>query len=162
MESTKKSTYRLNKLLDNIQQSSLLQSCKPKIAIDSILYHPMNNKIRSRPICWRIGWLLGGKSSSCICNHYLLTRKHVIQCLNMHTRLSIHQQITLDPLSYLINRIPINPPIRKLTVRRWNRSWPQICNILLDIEQIQHSQHSERNDTSPDLFLNWVNTYNIS
>ncbi|CAO3607923.1 unnamed protein product [Cunninghamella echinulata] len=154
--------YRLNKLLDNTQQSSLLQSCKPKIAIDPILYHPMNNKIRSGLICWRIGWLPGGKPKSCICNHHPLTRKHVIQCLNMHARLSINQQITLDPLSYLINRIPINPPISKLTIRRWNRSWPQICNILLEIEQIQYPQHSECNDTSPDLFLNWVNTYNKS
>ncbi|KAI9302695.1 hypothetical protein BJ944DRAFT_166770, partial [Cunninghamella echinulata] len=93
----------------------------PKITIDPILYRPMNNKIRSRLISWRIGWLPGGKIKSCISNHYPLTRKHVIQCLNMHTRLSIHPQIASDTLSYLINIISINPPIGRLTIRRRNR-----------------------------------------
>ncbi|KAI9307724.1 hypothetical protein BJ944DRAFT_157473, partial [Cunninghamella echinulata] len=83
-----------------------------------------------------IGWLPGSKPKYCIYNHYPFTRKHVTQCLNMHTELYIYLQIAPDPLSYLINRIPINPPIRKLTIRRWNRSWLQICNILLEIEQI--------------------------
>ncbi|KAI9273107.1 hypothetical protein BDA99DRAFT_432872, partial [Phascolomyces articulosus] len=78
---------------------------------DPILWIPMTKKERCRIIRWRIGWLLGGRTKTCIsCNTSTLTKKHVIQCLRMHRRLNIPHHKKDDPISFFLNKLPKSKP----------------------------------------------------
>lgn len=62
---------------------------------------------RSRLIRWRLGWLPGGQPKPCIYHpSELLTQKHAIRCLHMHRRLQMPHSIA-DPLSFLLNQLPM-------------------------------------------------------
>ncbi|CEP16609.1 hypothetical protein [Parasitella parasitica] len=56
---------------------------------------------------WRLGWLPGGIPRPCV-YHPLekLTRKHGIECLDMHSRLQMPLSVE-DHLSYVLNHLPV-------------------------------------------------------
>ncbi|KAG0972675.1 hypothetical protein G6F29_013330 [Rhizopus arrhizus] len=86
--------------------SILLSACRPQLIVDPILWLPMSCIERSRLICWRMGWLPGGRPKPCIYHpHDLLTRSHAITCLHMHHRLLMPSTVS-DLLSYLLNLLP--------------------------------------------------------
>ncbi|SAL97565.1 hypothetical protein [Absidia glauca] len=87
-----------------------------------------------------------------------LTKVHVIRCLHLHARLSIGWKLSHDPLSFLVNRRPSSPHISLRTFKRWTRSWPMIQQILLELEYLQHPDHSEplTTTTTEDPFLTWL------
>jgi hypothetical protein len=112
---------------------------------------------RSRLVRWRLGWLPGGKPKPCRCGSHL-TKTHVIRCLHLHARLSIGWKLSHDPLSFLVNRLPSSPPTSLRTFKRWTRSWPIMQQILLELEYLQHPDHSEplTTTTTEDPFLTWL------
>ncbi|KAI9275622.1 hypothetical protein BDA99DRAFT_431142 [Phascolomyces articulosus] len=91
--------------------SKFLKACRPNLDVDSILWIPMKKKERSRCIRWRIGWLPGGKSKTCItCKRATLTKKHAITCLRPHNCLNIPRQRTDDPIPSFLNKLPKSKP----------------------------------------------------
>ncbi|ORZ11437.1 hypothetical protein BCR42DRAFT_310216, partial [Absidia repens] len=115
----------------------LLQQCRPTNKVDPIMLIPMLPRVRSRCIRWRLGWLSGGMPKPCHCGT-TITKKHLIQCRHFHSRLSISFATADDPLSFLLNRLPSQPPRARLTINRWKRSWPIICTLLREMEYLQH------------------------
>ncbi|KAG1370778.1 hypothetical protein G6F61_011746 [Rhizopus arrhizus] len=96
--------------------SILLSACRPQLVVDPILWLPMSYIERSRLICWRMGWLPGGRRKLCIYHpHDLLTRSHTITCLHMHYRPLMLSTVS-DPLSYLLNLLPTSR--KKPTIQR--------------------------------------------
>ncbi|CAO3594863.1 unnamed protein product [Absidia cylindrospora] len=150
-------TYRQEILDVSHPQFALLQQCRPVNKVDPILLIPMLPRIRSRCIRWRLGWLTGGTPKPCHCGT-TITKKHILQCRHFHSRLSISFPTASDPLSFLLNRLPSQPPRSRLTISRWKRSWPIICALLLEMEYLQHPDHIEpTNDTDQDPFITWIN-----
>ncbi|KAI7874972.1 hypothetical protein K492DRAFT_168634 [Lichtheimia hyalospora FSU 10163] len=86
----------------NRRGTKFLNACRPNNGTDPILWLSMSTIERSRCVRWRIGWLRGGKPRVCPRCHEPkgTTRPHLIQCLNMHTRLKRHNNIE-DALSWI-------------------------------------------------------------
>jgi hypothetical protein len=152
--------YRLELLEQQQQQFTLLQHCRPSNKIDPIMTIPMLPRIRSRCIRWRLGWLTGGTPKQCRCGT-TITKSHVIQCLHLHSRLSVSRHTADDPISFLLNRLPSNPPRSPITITRWQRAWPRLCAILLELEYLQHPAHEEQPPVTDDPFPAWLDQHAI-
>lgn len=87
----------------------MLRHCCVTIGFDLLLWVSMLNRIRSKCIRWRLGWLPGGKPQQCACEYDRLTWSHTIHCLDVHYRLQLPRMVD-DPLSYCLNKIPKRPP----------------------------------------------------
>ncbi|CAO3601386.1 unnamed protein product [Absidia cylindrospora] len=48
-----------------------------------------------------------------------------------------------DPISFLLNPLPSNPPRSPITINRWKRTWPRLWTIFLALEYLQHPEHEE-------------------
>ncbi|ORE07254.1 hypothetical protein BCV72DRAFT_182187, partial [Rhizopus microsporus var. microsporus] len=69
----------------------------------------------------------------------LLTKQHAIYCLNMHHRLQIPKTI-IDPLSLLLNKLPIRKPCSFQTKSFWTIRWLVICAILHELDHLYHEK----------------------
>ncbi|ORE09053.1 hypothetical protein BCV72DRAFT_321315 [Rhizopus microsporus var. microsporus] len=101
--------------------SILLTYCRPTISLDL--------SERSRCICWRLGWLPGGRYKTL----------HTIHCLQMHRRLMMSQTIS-DPLSFLLNMLPTKKPRSPNTTLSWTIRWPTICRILYEPDYLYQAK----------------------
>ncbi|KAI9498761.1 hypothetical protein BDB00DRAFT_746955, partial [Zychaea mexicana] len=62
---------------------------------------------RTRCTRWRLGWQPGGKPKSCSnCKHPHITKRHAIDCHNMHARLRVNRIQHSIPLSFILNQLP--------------------------------------------------------
>ncbi|SAL98564.1 hypothetical protein [Absidia glauca] len=80
--------------------------------------------------------------------------RNVIQCLRLHVRLSV-PVTEADPLSFLLNKIP-RTPRSSSTIKKWERLWPIITNLLLVLEILHHPDHTDHPLPDPDPFLFWL------
>ncbi|KAG1579184.1 hypothetical protein G6F46_011095 [Rhizopus delemar] len=95
----------------HFRTSNQLSHCRRSISIDPILWLPISKSERSCSICWRLGWIPGGKSRPCPKRPMQqLSKNHAINCLDMHRRLFIPETVQ-DPLSFLLNILPLRPSI---------------------------------------------------
>jgi hypothetical protein len=140
----------------------LLSRCRPKLGVDPILWLPMTRIERSRCIRWRLGWLPGGKPRQCPNCGYVrgTTRKHLTECLRFNDRLGFDPPVE-DPLSHLLNRLPCSRPRSTAKIQFWKRIWPLLCDVLDELEDIQHAGYTRRsayadNETMGQLFLTWL------
>ncbi|KAG0885188.1 hypothetical protein G6F15_004451 [Rhizopus arrhizus] len=93
------------------RNSKLLSNCRRSISLDHILWLSMSMSERSRCIRWRLGWLPGGKPWPCPKQPtQQLSKNHAINCLDMHRRLFMPETIR-DPLSFLLNVLPLHPSV---------------------------------------------------
>ncbi|KAI8884717.1 hypothetical protein K501DRAFT_293933 [Backusella circina FSU 941] len=109
----------------------LLSFCRPKAAVDPILWVPMTREERSR--C-QIYW---PKHPS---EH--LTKQHAMQCLSIHRALTLSTQIE-DPVSFLLNRLPTRPLKSPQTLIHWRSRWPALCTILLRLDRLIHDNPAD-------------------
>ncbi|KAI9250928.1 hypothetical protein BDA99DRAFT_425116, partial [Phascolomyces articulosus] len=84
-----------------------ISACRPYITIDPILWLPMTPKDRSRVVRWRIGFL-PGKPVQCWCQRdgALTAISHLMECFCVHSLLGVPITITIDPISYILNKFP--------------------------------------------------------
>ncbi|KAI9483403.1 MAG: hypothetical protein EXX96DRAFT_478968, partial [Benjaminiella poitrasii] len=114
--------------------------CKPTLSTVPILWLPMTQTERSRVLRWRLGWLPGGKPKPCPyhpATHFNLT--HAIGCLHMHNRLYLPVTVK-DPLSFLLNHLPVNKPRLPQSIFIWFIHWPIICTILHELDYLIHDK----------------------
>ncbi|KAI8351147.1 hypothetical protein BD560DRAFT_409349 [Blakeslea trispora] len=57
----------------------------------------------------------------------------------MHRRLAMPEP-TADPLSFLLNILPVRRPRSFEAVIAWSLRWPAICQILYELDYLQHSK----------------------
>ncbi|KAI9476271.1 MAG: hypothetical protein EXX96DRAFT_601922 [Benjaminiella poitrasii] len=120
--------------------STSLSLCRPTISIDPILWLPMSFVERRRCIHWRLGWILNGYFTYCTTHpSQHLTRRHAIICLQIHRRLQMPETIE-DPLSFLLDQLPIKKPASSYSVSPWHIQRPFICLILHKLDQLQHNK----------------------
>ncbi|KAG1053854.1 hypothetical protein G6F43_004096 [Rhizopus delemar] len=93
------------------RNSKPLSHRRRSVSLDPILWLSMSTSEHSHCICWRLGWLPGGKPKPCPRHpaHHL-SKKHVINCINMHRRLFMPEKIQ-DPLSFLLSMPPSRPSV---------------------------------------------------
>ncbi|KAI9310188.1 hypothetical protein BX666DRAFT_1870800 [Dichotomocladium elegans] len=145
----------------NRRNNILLSRCRPRPSVDPVLWLPMTRMERSRCIRWRLGWLPGGKPRSCprCANARGTTRTHLIECLNLHIRLNVDPQ-TPDPISYVLNMLPMSRPNAHTRQRYWTHTWPILCDILDELESIHHPDYVRssiyRNSTPGQDFVEWL------
>ncbi|KAI8359162.1 hypothetical protein BD560DRAFT_374484 [Blakeslea trispora] len=114
--------------------------CRMMISIDPILWLSMTHGERSRCIRWRLVWLPSGHSTLCPRHpQRSLTKTRAIHCLQMHRRLAMPESIA-DPLSFLLNILPVRRPRSFEAAIAWSLRWPAICQILYELDYLQHSK----------------------
>ncbi|CEG74165.1 Putative Polyprotein [Rhizopus microsporus] len=108
-----------------------------------------------------MGWL-PGRPAPCRCGHPHASRKHLLSCLSVASRLDVAILTPPNPLDYVLNELPSKPAKPNTTetrvVSRWSTWWPEVCKILLEIDQICHPDETftgDALDTSGSTFLNW-------
>lgn len=80
---------------------------------------PMSYSERSRCVCWKLDWPLGSQPKPCLKHHdSSLSKKHTIQCLDMHRRLQRPTTIE-EPMSFLLNLLPTRKPRSFQYVPSW-------------------------------------------
>ncbi|KAI8327092.1 hypothetical protein BD560DRAFT_343196 [Blakeslea trispora] len=57
----------------------------------------------------------------------------------MHRRLAMPEP-TADPLSFLLNILPVRCPRSFEVVIAWSLRWSAICRILCELDYLQHSK----------------------
>ncbi|KAG1501746.1 hypothetical protein G6F52_012433 [Rhizopus delemar] len=126
----------------HFRTSNQLSHCRRSISIDPILWLPISKSERSCSICWRLGWIPGGKSRPCPKRPMQqLSKNHAINCLDMHRRLFIPETVQ-DPLSFLLNILPLRPSISPppSSALTWHQRWPIIRSILHELDQLHHDK----------------------
>ena len=141
------------------RNSKLISHCRRSVSLDPILWLPMSNSERSRCIRWRLGWLPGGKPKPCPRHpaHHL-SKKHGINCLNMHRRLFMPETIP-DPLSFLLNMLPSRPSVPSGLALSWSQRWPIICSILHELDQLHHATAIPATHPHGHRFLEWIKQF---
>ncbi|KAI9249700.1 hypothetical protein BDA99DRAFT_542008 [Phascolomyces articulosus] len=101
----------------------------------------MSPKDRSRVVRWRIGFL-PGKPVQCWCQRdgALTTISHLMECFCVHPLLDVPITMTIDPISYILNKFPKNPPQQQNQKEYRSRIWSLICSLLFDIDNCCHPQ----------------------
>ncbi|OAD71055.1 hypothetical protein PHYBLDRAFT_171117 [Phycomyces blakesleeanus NRRL 1555(-)] len=139
-------------------QQILLSACRPSLGVDPILWLPMTNYERSRFIRWRMGWL-PGRPQPCSCGLHTTSRHHVIECTGAAIRLHLYSTVQPNPIDYVLNMLPLKKPKNNKNNAFWIFTWPILCRIMLDIEQICLSGVDLADHATTDrgqLFLNWL------
>ncbi|KAG1407940.1 hypothetical protein G6F60_001830 [Rhizopus arrhizus] len=141
------------------RNSKLLSNCRRSISLDPILWLPMSKSERSRCIRWRLGWLPGGKPRPCP-KHLTqqLSKSHAINCLDMHRRLFMPETIR-DPLSFLLNMLPLRPLVLPNLALTWSQRWPIICSILYELDQLHHDKLIPIKYPHGQKLLVWLNRF---
>ncbi|KAG1540170.1 hypothetical protein G6F49_012192 [Rhizopus delemar] len=139
--------------------SKQLSHCRRSISIDPILWLPMSKSERSRCIRWRLGWLPGGKPRPCP-KHPMqqLSKNHAINCLDMHRRLFMPETVQ-DPLSFLLNMLPLRPSIPPSSALTWYQRWPIICSILHELDQLHHDKLIPARYPHGQKLLTWLSQF---
>ncbi|KAG0737084.1 hypothetical protein G6F57_010291 [Rhizopus arrhizus] len=148
----------LDKCLTN-RNSKLLSHCRRSVSLDPILWAPVSNSERSRCIQWKLGWLPAGKPKPCPRHpaHHL-SKKHAINCLNMHRRLFMSETIP-DPLSFLLNMLPSHPSAHSGLALSWSQHWPTICSILHELDQLHHATTIPATHPHGHKLLEWIKQF---
>ncbi|KAI9334054.1 hypothetical protein BD770DRAFT_332882, partial [Pilaira anomala] len=107
---------RRQEILDSVRAGPdppvLLSACRPKLGIDPILYLPMSLYERSRLVRWRMGWLPARPVGCNRCLHTHASRRPLIACLSVATRLGVSETALPNPLDYFLNTyLPTQKPI---------------------------------------------------
>ncbi|KAI9250224.1 hypothetical protein BDA99DRAFT_445269, partial [Phascolomyces articulosus] len=141
-----------------------LKACRPRIGIDPILWLPMTTRERSRVVRWRIGFL-PGKPTRCWCarDNCLTTIAHLTACFHLHLELEVPPNSNIDPISYVLNKLPKNPPKEPHRQEYWSRIWPKLCTILYNIDSFCHPDEdfTPSKDLDPGrLLLKWIQSAN--
>ncbi|OAD72629.1 hypothetical protein PHYBLDRAFT_169751 [Phycomyces blakesleeanus NRRL 1555(-)] len=139
-------------------QQILLSACRPSLGVDPILWLPMTNYERSRFIRWRMGWL-PGRPQPCSCGLHTTSRHHVIECTGAAIRLHLYSTVQPNPIDYVLNMLPLKKPKNNKNNAFWIFTWPILCRIMLDIEQICLPGVDLADHAATDrgqLFLNWL------
>lgn len=128
----------------------------PQIIYLSILWIPMAHQEHSRCIRWRLDCLPGRKPRQCP-KHLtcMLTRSHAIACHQTHQRLCLPFFI-LDPLPFLLNKLPTSPRVSPRYADSWRFYWLTICPILFEIDQLQHGCLLQETSFPGERFLRWL------
>ncbi|KAG1464530.1 hypothetical protein G6F46_001259 [Rhizopus delemar] len=107
------------------KNSRLLSSCRPTITLDPILWLPMTHEERSRCIRWHLGWFPGATPKPCPRHpNNNLSRRHSINCLNMHRLLCMPETIA-DPISFLLSILPTCTSVPSSIALSWTCRWPR-------------------------------------
>ncbi|KAI9248257.1 major facilitator superfamily domain-containing protein [Phascolomyces articulosus] len=87
------------------------QTCRPRIGIDPILLLPTATREHSRVVRWRVGFP-PGKPTRCWCarDNPLTTIAYLTACFHLHLELEVPHNSNIDPISYVLNKLPKNPP----------------------------------------------------
>lgn len=126
------------------------------MSLDPILWLLIPTSERSRCIHWRLGWLPGGKPKPCPRHPaHRLSKKHAINCLNMHRCLFMPETIQ-DPLSFLLNMFPSRPSAPSGLALSWSQSWPAICSILYELSQFHRAATIPTTYTHGQKLLEWI------
>ncbi|KAI9355518.1 hypothetical protein BD770DRAFT_323965, partial [Pilaira anomala] len=144
----------------------LLSACRPKLGIDPILYLPMSLYERSRLVRWRMGWLPARPVGCNKCSHTHASRRHLIACLSVATRLGVSETSLPNPLDYFLNSyLPTRKPILASSMymnpkqKHLVKYWPVLCAIMLEIDMICHPDQefssAALDDTGYSLLLKW-------
>ncbi|OAD67599.1 hypothetical protein PHYBLDRAFT_173933 [Phycomyces blakesleeanus NRRL 1555(-)] len=139
-------------------QQILLSACRPSLGVDPILWLPMTNYERSRFIRWRMGWL-PGRPQPCSCGLHTTSRHHVIECTGAAIRLHLYSTVQPNPIDYVLNMLPMKKLKNNKNNAFWIFTWPILCRIILDIEQICLPGVDLADHAATDrgqLFLNWL------
>ncbi|KAG2220668.1 hypothetical protein INT45_008211 [Circinella minor] len=98
---------------------------------DPILWLPMTPRERSRVVCQHIVFL-PEKPVLCLRNRDddVTTPDHIIKCFDLHDILEVPLTATIDPILYVLNKLPKKPPQEQRHQQYWNRIWSQLCDIL--------------------------------
>ncbi|KAI7850634.1 hypothetical protein BDC45DRAFT_539113 [Circinella umbellata] len=74
---------------------------------------------------------LPGKPVPCWCHHdgALTTTTHLIECFHLRA-----DTATIDPISFVLNKLHKKPPKEQRHQQYWNRIWPQLCEALYKID----------------------------
>ena len=127
------------------------------ISLDPILWLPMSKAERSCCIRWRLGWLPGGKPRSCLKHPtQQLPKNRAICCLDMHRRLFMPKAIC-NPLSFLLNMLPLRPSAPLKLALTWPQRWLIICFILYKLDQLHHNKLISTNHSHGQKLLVWLN-----
>lgn len=139
------------------KNSLLLSHCRPKISKDPILWLPMTKADRHRCIKWRLGWLTGGKPRPCYKHPDInFSKRHALRCLDIHNRLMMPQTI-IDPLSFLLNRLPQRQCRSRSIILNWKKRWPIICQILAELDFLhQHKPYPNGHFTYGQQLVEWL------
>ncbi|KAI9329890.1 hypothetical protein BD770DRAFT_453831 [Pilaira anomala] len=161
---------RRQEILDSIRAGPdppvLLSACRPKLGIDPILYLPMSLYERSRLVRWRMGWLPARPVGCNKCAHTHASRRHLIACLSVATRLGVSETALPNPLDYFLNTyLPTQKPIIASSIymnpkqKHLVKYWPVLCAIMLEIDMICHPDQefssAALDDTGYSLLLEW-------
>ena len=139
--------------------SKLLSNCRRSISLDPILWLLMSKSERSRCIRWRLGWLPGGKPRPCPRQStQLLSKNHAISCLDMHQRLFM-PDIIRNPLSFLLNMLPLRPSVPSNLAFTWSQRWPIICSLLHELDQLHHNKLISTKYPHGQKLLVWLNQF---
>ncbi|KAI8642563.1 hypothetical protein BD408DRAFT_416430 [Parasitella parasitica] len=110
----------------------MISTCRPTLVVDPILWLPMTRMERSQVLRWRLGWLPGGKPRPCPFHPTTnLTRAHVTDCLQIHRRLQLPESIK-DPLSFLLDLLPLKQPTNAQYSASWAVHPPHIGTSLVE------------------------------
>ncbi|KAI7851205.1 hypothetical protein BDC45DRAFT_572294 [Circinella umbellata] len=149
----------LNSIRSAVTGSKLLSCCLPNLSVDPIMWLPMTNRERSRCIRWRLGWLPGGRLHPCNkCHQTTFSKKHAIQCLNIHNRLHI-SYYQPDPVSFFLNQLPKGHPTSPKRIQYLTSYWPILCSILMELDSYHHptSNQQQYQDPNPGAALiKWI------
>lgn len=138
------------------RNSKPLSHRRRSVSLDLILWLPMSTSEHSHCICWRLGWLPGGKPKPCPRHpaHHL-SKKHAIGCRNMHRRLFMPEKIQ-DPLSFLLSMLPSRPLVLSGLALSWSQSWPVICSILDKLDQLHWAVTIPITYSHGQVLLEWI------
>ncbi|ORE01466.1 hypothetical protein BCV72DRAFT_321409, partial [Rhizopus microsporus var. microsporus] len=103
--------------------------------------------------------LFGGKPQYCP-KHSMqqLTKKHVIDCLNMYRCLFMSETMK-DPLSFPMGMLPTRPSIPYDFAFSWSQQWSIICTILHEFDQLRHSQVIPFKHPHGQKLLSWLDRF---
>jgi hypothetical protein len=124
----------------------LLSACRPSQRIDPILYLPMSLYERSRLVRWRMGWLPARPVGCNRCQHRHASRSHLIECLNVATRLGLTTDVNPNPVDYFLNTyLPLDKPPSFRAPKKPNakqayliKYWHELCIIMREIDMVCH------------------------
>ncbi|KAI9274689.1 hypothetical protein BDA99DRAFT_246224 [Phascolomyces articulosus] len=83
-----------------------------------------------------------------------------MECFCVHSLLDVPITITIDPISYILNKLPKKPPQQQNQKEYWSQIWPLVCSLLYDIDNCCHP-HDFSTTKDPDpgrQLITWINT----